>query len=82
MPIIIGYCKREGNLSEAFANLEGAKPIHTSFTQLVPFDFGLIEDSTEAKEVAKKIEEFYYRDSSDTIHSFSTVSIKIISPKH
>lgn len=78
IPVIIGYCKKEGNLHEAFANLEGRKPIHTNFDEVVPYNLNLEPESQEFKEVANKIKEFYYKDSNDnnTAETYSIVSIK------
>lgn len=79
VPTIIGYCRREGNLCEAFANLEEKKPIHSSFDKVVPHDLNLTKGSVEFSEVANKIKEFYYKEGShNTTETYSIVSIKFI----
>lgn len=79
MPVIIGYCNREGNLSEGFANLEGRKPIHTNFDEAVPYNLNLSKESTQFKDVANKVKEFYYRKNiENSTETFSIVSINII----
>lgn len=77
VPVIIGYCEKEGNLCEAFANLDGRQPVHTDFSEVIPYDLGLNKDSEEAKGVAMKIKEFYYKDDTNTPQNFSTVGITI-----
>lgn len=83
VPAIIGYCNREGNLSEGFANmLEDRKPIHTEFDDLVPCDLNISKESVQFKELAKKVYEFYYNNGHrDTTETYSIVSMKVFLKK-
>lgn len=80
VPVLMGYCEKEGNLCEAFANFDGRQPIHTDFTEVIPHDLGISKGSEEAKNVAKKIQELYYKDNNNTTENFCTVGIITASP--
>lgn len=75
VPVIIGYCNREGNISEAFYKLSGKKPVHENFEDLIPYTLELAKGSAASKEVADKIKKFYYKDgNTDNLELFSIVS--------
>lgn len=75
VPVIIGHCNGEGNLSEVLRKMDGKEPVHENFDDLVPYDLELPKGSASSKEVARKIKEFYYKDgNTNDLESFSIVS--------
>lgn len=62
VPILIGYCNREGIFAEYYAKLLGVEPIHVNFEDNVPYFLNLERGSDASKKVAEKIKQFYYGD--------------------
>lgn len=76
VPLLIGYCNREGMLTEIFNKLTGKQPVHDDFESSIPYIMNLKRGSPESKQLAQKIKDFYYGDeepSLDTIGIFYDV---------
>lgn len=68
VPILFGYCNREGMFSELVQKLKGKQPIHEDFEKTVPRELNLKYGSDASKNVARRIKEFYYGDEEPSLN--------------
>lgn len=71
VPVIFGYCKDEGILTENYLKKK-KPPIHDDFEGLVTYRLGVKRGSEASKKIAQKIKEFYYRGEEPSIEAVQT----------